>query len=115
MPRTCASDVPVTIPKNSGAEQTPRRSTPTGSTALRSSKASTTCDSTAGELWLVIATGFGVCSILVLVEHTPRADPRVRRDNRCDRSHQTLQRPVARHDLGAQLVREIRYVPMRDP
>src|ERR1051325_9910047 len=90
MPRTCASDVPETMRKKSGAQHRPRRSNTTGSTALRSINAFTTCES----------------SVFILEEHPPGADAGVRGDHRSDRGHQTLYGSVARHELNAQRFRE---------
>src|ERR1051325_7656726 len=98
MPRTCASDAPETMTKESVAEHRPRRSNTTGSTALRSINAFTTCES----------------SVFILEEHPPGADAGVRGDHRSDRGHQTLYGSVARHELNAQRFREFRDVAVHD-
>src|SRR5439155_19387569 len=76
----------------------PRKSKTTGSTALRSTNASTTCER----------------SVFILIEHAPRSNSGVRGDYRCDWRHQTLHRPVARHELDAQRFGKLRDVSMRN-
>src|SRR3954468_3115780 len=53
-------------------------------------------------------------SVFILKEHTPRTNSGMRGDDRCDRRHQALHRPVARYELGPERFGELRDVSVCD-
>src|ERR1041384_6326554 len=105
----------------------PCRSSTIGSTALRSVRAAAISRTpTGGRLgdvegaawWrrprLFIADRSQLCSVLDLIEHAPRPDPRMRRDHRRNRTDDQLFGAVARLQLGGKRRRELRQIAVGD-